>query len=109
MDVFRFTKLSPRPNDRTRRYTILRNLEKDHVGALEISGDAPEGDTVVLSVICAPVLSDAARDDALSTARRFLGEIVTGWGLDIAASPETSNWVEEPDGNFRVVLEYRVR
>jgi hypothetical protein len=59
----------------------LREPEGDHVGSVEVGGKAPTGDTTVLTVTCMPVLSDAAREDALATTRRFLGELVAGWGL----------------------------
>ncbi|MCE9562869.1 MAG: hypothetical protein K8U57_12560 [Planctomycetes bacterium] len=108
MDVFRFAKVDPRPNDPTRRYRIVRRLEKDHVGDVEIGGDAPTGHTVTLSVVCQPVLSDAAREDALSTARRFVDELVEGWALQLTEPATASGWVEQPDGSVRVQLEYRV-
>ena len=80
MDVFRFAKLPMRAKDPTRRYRLVRGPEGDHVGSVEVGRTAPAGDTVVLTLNCLPVLSDAAREDALATARRFLGELVAGWG-----------------------------
>jgi hypothetical protein len=108
MDVFRFTKQSPRANDSTRRYRMTRGEEREHVGEIEVGGNAPEGDTVLLSVICLPVLTVALREDALNTARRFLEELVTGWGRQVAEVPEGSGWAEQPDGRFCVRLEYQV-
>ena len=108
MDVFRFEKLPLRANDTTRRYRIVRGLERDQVGTVEVSGDAPEGESLQLTVVCQPILSDAAREDALATTRRFLDEMVTGWGLQVLESSEEAEWEEQPDGSFRVRREYRV-
>lgn len=107
MDVFRFAKLPMRANDRTRRYRIVRG-ESEHVGEIEVGGDAPEGDTVVLVVVGNAVLSDASREGALSAARRFLDELVSGWGLQIAEVPGGNGWEPQPDGAGRFRLEYRV-
>ena len=108
MDVFRFAKLPPRANDRARRYQILWGEAREHVGDVEVGGDAPDGDAVVLTVACRPVLSDAAREDALGTARRFLDELAAGWGLQVAEVAAGSVWSEQPDGDFRIRLEYQV-
>ena len=89
MDVFRFAKVPMRANDPTRRYRIVRGDEREHVGEVEIGGDAPEGNTATLAVACHPDVSDAAREDALATARRFLMELVTGWGLQ---ATEVGDW-----------------
>ena len=102
MDVFRFEKLPLRANDSTRRYQLVRGPEGDHVGVVEVG-------RAVLTVACVPVLSDAAREDALATTRRFLGELVAGWGLsadELRTGP--GEWVEQPDGGFRLREEYRV-
>lgn len=108
MDVFRFTKQPLRANDPTRRYQMIRGEEREHVGEIEVGADASESDTVLLSVACLPVLTVALREDALDTARRFLEELVAGWGRQIVEEPEGSEWAEQPDGRFLVRLEYRV-
>jgi hypothetical protein len=108
MDVFRFAKLPQRANDPTRRYRLVRGQEKDHVGDVEITGDAPDGDTVVLSMTCHPVLSDAAREDALGTAHRFVEELAAGWGRAVVEGPAQVRWEGQPDGRFRVRQAYRV-
>lgn len=108
MDVFRFEKLAPRPNDPTRRYRLVRNVEREAVGDVEIGGDAPAGNTLFLAVACHPILSDAARADALAKARRFLDELVSGWGRQITEAPEPRELEEQADGTFRARLEYRV-
>jgi hypothetical protein len=107
MDVFRFEKQPRRANDTTRRYRIVRGAERDHVGDAEIGGDVPDGDTIRLTVACHPVLSDAAREDALNTARRFLDEMTAGWGRQVAEVSGGSGWAEQPDGAFRIRLEYQ--
>ena len=107
MEVFRFVKVPLRANDRTRRYRVVRAVEGDRVGDLEIAGDAPDDDSVELTVTCQPVLSDAAREDALSTARRFLDELAAGWGRQLAEVDVGSGWVEQPDGTWRVRVEYQ--
>ncbi len=108
MDMFRFAKQPMRANDPTRRYRLVRGEERERVGQVEVGGDAPDGDTVVLTVACHPILSDAAREDALGTARRFLDELAAGWGLQVAEVPGGSGWAEQPDGGFHIRLEYHV-
>lgn len=108
MDVFRFAKLPPRANDPTRRYRIVRGDEREHVGVVEIGGDAPDGDSVLLTVSCHPVLSDAAREDALGTARQFLDELAAGWGVQVAEVSGGDGWAAQADGGSRVRAEYRV-
>ncbi len=108
MDVFRFVKRPMRANDPTRRYQLVRGHERDYVGDIEVN-DASLGDVaVVLTLVCFPVLSDAAREDALSNTRRFLEELVTGWGLTLGEATTESEWVEQADGNFLVRLEYAI-
>ncbi|MDB5310308.1 MAG: hypothetical protein JWO38_4510 [Gemmataceae bacterium] len=108
MDVFRFTKIPMRANDPTRRYRIVRGDEREDVGEVEVGGDAPDGDTVVLMVTCHPALSDAAREDAMNTARRFLDELVAGWGHQVAEVPGDREWAEQPDGGFRIRQECQI-
>ena len=91
MDVFRFAKLPMRANAPTRRYRIVRGDEREHVGEVKVHGDAPD-------------VSDAAREYA--PARRFLTEMVTGWGLQAREVGGGTGWAEQPDGRFRVRLEY---
>jgi hypothetical protein len=107
MEVFRFVKVPFRANDLTRRYRIVRAVERDPVGDLEIAGDAPDGDSVILTVTCQPVLSDAAREAALGTARRFLDELAAGWGRQLAEVAVGTGWVEQPGGTWRVLVEYQ--
>jgi hypothetical protein len=98
-----------RANDTTRRYRLVRGPEGDQVGGVEVGGTAPTGDTAVLTVTCLPVLSDAPREDALATARRFLGELVAGWGLKAdEVRGGAGEWVEQPDGSSRLREEHRV-
>jgi hypothetical protein len=94
MDVFRFAKVPPQANDPTRRYRLLHGPANDLVGDVEIGGGPTADTTVALTVTCAPVLSDAAREDALATARRFLEELVTGWGLAVLDGPADAAWDE---------------
>lgn len=108
MDIFRFVKQPQRANDATRRYRIVCGPNREDVGEVEIGGDAPEGDTALLTVACLPVLSDAAREDALGTARRFLTELATGWGIQLTEVADGAAWVEQPGGESRIRLEYRV-
>jgi hypothetical protein len=108
MNPFRFAKQPRRANDPARRYRIVRGEESEHVGEVEVGGDAPDGDAVLLSVACLPVLDVAARDDALGAARRFLDELVAGWGMQVAEVPGGNGWAEQPDGRFHVRLEYRI-
>src|SRR6478735_2903327 len=108
MDVFQFAKVPRRANDPTRRYRILAREAGEDVGEVRVSGDGGAGDPVVLTVVCRPVLSDTAREDALGTARRFLDELAAGWGVPLAEAAGGSEWAEEPDGGFRIRLEYQV-
>lgn len=108
MDVFRFEKLPLRANDPTRRYRLVRGQEGDHVGDVELAGDAPEGTRLLLTLRCFAVLSDASRDDALATTRRFLDEMATGWGLQVMDDSAEGKWEEQPDGSVRMRNEYRV-
>ena len=107
MDVFRFAKLPKRANDPTRRYRLVRD-EGETVGEMIIGGDAPDGDAVTLTLACEAVLSDAARKDALGTARRFLDELAAGWGVQVAELPGGNGWSASPDGGSRVRLDYQV-
>src|SRR4051794_1021710 len=102
MNVFRFVKMPMRANDRTRRYKILRGEEREHVGEIEVGGDAPDGDTVVLVVACRPNLLGPMREKALDTARRFVDELVAGWGRQVAEVPGDRGWEELPGGSSRV-------
>lgn len=109
MDVFRFAKLPLKANDPTRRYRVVRGVERDHVGAVEITGaDARPGGVLTMTVTCLPVLSDAARDDALTTAVRFVEELAAGWGLHLENSPRDAEWDAQPDGSFLQQVQYRV-
>lgn len=108
MNAFRFAKIPMRPNDPTRRYRIVRGEEEETVGRLEIGGDVPDGDSIVLTVDCRPVLADAEREDALGTARRFLDELVAGWGHQVAEVPGAREWVAQEDGVSRMRIEYQV-
>jgi len=107
MDVFKYKKLQMQANDPTRRYELMRGLERDHVANVEIVGDPPRDNTLVVTVVCFGILSDAAREDALSNTRRFLKELVTGWGFELGESTE-SGWAEQPNGRFLARLEYAV-
>jgi hypothetical protein len=108
MDVFKYKKLPQRSNDSSRRYQLVRGMEGDHVGEVEVGGDAPEGNTVRLILLCFPILSDAAREDALSNTMRFLAEMASGWGLQLGDSLKASEWAEQPDGTFWIWREYEV-
>ena len=105
---FQFAKIPMRANDRTRRYRILRGEEREHVGEVEVGGDAPDGDMIVLTVACHPVLSDAEREGALETARGFLYELVAGWGRQVAEVPGDRAWARQPDGASVVRIDYQV-
>jgi hypothetical protein len=105
MDVFRFAKLTPRANDPTRRYRLMREAEGDQVGSLDVTG-GPGADRVTATLTCSAALSDAAREDALATARRFLDELVGGWGLLVGTAPAGSGWADLPDGGHQIRLEY---
>ena len=108
MDVFRFAKIPMRANDPTRRYRIVRGEEAETVGRLEIGGDAPDGDSIVLTVDCRAVLADAERESALSTARRFLDELVAGWGHQAAEVSGAREWTQQADGGHRMRAEYQL-
>jgi hypothetical protein len=108
MDVFRFVKLQRRANDPTRRYVVVYGEQRENVGDLEIGGDVPDGEFLTLTLTCRATLSDAAREDALNTARRFLDELGAGWGHLLAEVRREENWVELPDGTFRMRVEYQV-
>ncbi|AWM37750.1 hypothetical protein GobsT_42340 [Gemmata obscuriglobus] len=108
MDVFRFAKIPMRANDPTRRYRIVRGEEDVTVGRLEIGGDVPDGDSVVLTVDCRAVLAETERESVLSTARRFLDELVAGWGHQVAEVPGAREWAPQPDGVHRMRIEYQV-
>ena len=104
MDVFRFVKLTQKANDPARRYYVVTG-SGERVGDVEVI--PPNGARVVMTVLLRPVLSDAAREDALDTARRFLDELALGWGAHLVEEARARRSGEEPDGNFRVRLEYR--
>lgn len=105
MDVFRYAKLPQKPNDPTRRYRITQGQTNEHVGSVEVV--PPKGDMVVMSVTCLSILSDAAREDALNTTRRFLDELAHGWGVQLLDVSGANQLEEHPDGNFHIRLEYR--
>ncbi len=93
MDVFRYVKRPIRANDPTRRYQLVRGHERDYVGDIEVTGDALESAVIHLMLTCFPVLSDASREDALNNTRRFLAELVTGWGFASDEPTVGSEWV----------------
>ena len=103
MDVFRFVKLTQKANDPTRRYAIV-SVAGERVGDVEVT--PPQLGTVVMSLTCSPVLSDAARADALTTTRRFLDELALGWGVHLVEGSAPSEMGEQPDGRFVVRLEF---
>ncbi|WP_439624996.1 hypothetical protein [Gemmata sp.] len=103
MDVFRFVKLTQKANDPARRYTLV-SVAGGRVAELEVI--PPQKGTVVMSLSCSPVLSDAAREDALSTTRRFLEELALGWGVHLVETPAPVEMREQPDGRFAVRLEF---
>ncbi|MBP3957926.1 hypothetical protein J8F10_21950 [Gemmata sp. G18] len=103
MDVFRFIKLTQKANDPARRYTIVTG-QGIRVGDVEVT--PPARDAVVLDLVLYPTLSDAAREDALNTTRRFLDELALGWGVHLNEGAGARE-EEQPDGKFRVRLEYR--
>jgi hypothetical protein len=109
MDVFRFAKLPLKANDSTRRYRVMRGVERDHVGTVEVVGsDSRPGGTLRVTVACLAVLSDAAREDALATAVRFVEELSAGWGLHIEDGTRDPEWTAQPDGSFLKRIEYKV-
>ena len=107
-NVFRFAKRPPSANDRTRRYQILRGEEREHVGEVEIGGDAPDGDAITLTVTCFPTLSGDGREDALGAAKRFVDELASGWGMQVAEMQAGGGWVEQPDGKSGIRLDSQV-
>ncbi len=108
MNAFRFAKLPPRANDPTRRYQIVTGAAHTVVGLVEVTGDAPDGDTLRLTVTCYPELSDADRGHALDVARRFADELAAGWGRQAAEAADAPGWETLPDGKFRTRLDYSV-
>lgn len=104
MNVFRFAKTPRNATDRTRCYQILRGDEREHVGGVEIGGDAPDGDAITLTVTCHPTLSGDAREEALGTAKRFVDELAAGWGVQVAEMQSGGGWVEQADGNSCIRL-----
>lgn len=110
MDVFRFAKLPLRANDPTRRYQLVTGSGPDEkvVGRLELAGDAPDGDTLHLTLNCSPDLSDAARQDALDTARRFVDELAVNWGRQATEAGGEPAWEAQADGKVRTRLTYTV-
>jgi hypothetical protein len=107
MHGFRFAKKPRQANDQTRRYRLLRGEEQEHVGEVEIGGDAPDGDEITLSVTCLPTLSGEEREVALGAAKRFVDELASGWGLQVAEMPGGA-WVEQSEGTIRIRLDSRV-
>ena len=103
MDVFRFVKFPQRANDPTRRYAIVSGAG-ERVGDVEVT--PPLRDAVHLDVVLRPTLSDAAREDALNTTRRFLDELALGWGVHLVERPGAGDLQEHPDGCFRVRLAF---
>ena len=102
MDVFRFVKMPQKANDPTRRYTLV-SVTGGRVADLEVV--PPRQNAVVMSLTCSPVLSDAAREDALATTRRFLDELAVGWGVHLVEDAG-SGFAEQPDGRFHVRLAF---
>jgi hypothetical protein len=100
MGAFRFARLPPRANDPTRRYQLVTGSGPDQkvVGRLELIGDAPDGDALHLALTCSPDLSDAARQDALDTARRFVDELAANWGRQVVEAAGEPAWEPLPDG-----------
>jgi hypothetical protein len=107
MDVFRFAKLPPRANDPTRRYQLVHGADQRVVGRVELDGDSA-GDAVHLTITCHQDLSDAARQDALDTARRFVEELAAGWGRQVVEGADVPGWEQLPDGMYRTRLEFAV-
>lgn len=108
MSAFRFEKMPMRANDRARRYRVLRGEEREHVGEVEVGGDAPDGDAVVLTVDCLPTLLGTMREKALDAARRFVDELAAGWGRQVAEVPGGREWEALPGGSSRVRIEYQM-
>lgn len=105
MNEYRFAKLPSWANDPTRRYRVLRGEEL--AGEAEVGGDAPNGDTLVLTVKCQPSLTEVARDELLAAARRFVDELAAGWGVQVDEAGGGGGWAVQPEGGSRAVVEYR--
>lgn len=101
MDVFKFVKLPNRANDPLRRYAVTAGVVR--VGDLEVL--PPSDGAVVLTVALGVALSDAAREDALNTAVRFLDELALGWGTHLL--DERRETEARPDGSFRARVTFR--
>lgn len=101
MDVFKFVKLANKANDPLRRYAVVSGT--DRVGDLEVL--PPRDGTVVLTAEFKATLSDAAREDALNTALRFLDELALGWGVHLLEEHRDNE--ERPDGSFRSRVTFR--
>jgi hypothetical protein len=110
MDVLRFAKLPPRANDPTRRYQLVTGSGPDQkvLGRLELTGDAADGDTLHLALTCTPDLTDAARQDVLDTARRFVNELAANWGRQAAEAGGEVGWEPLPDGKLGTRLTFTV-
>jgi hypothetical protein len=106
MGVYRFAKVPPQANDRTRRYRVLQG--EAHVGEVEVGGNAPDGDAMALTVTCHQALSDEIRAEVLAAARQFMDELAAGWGVQLAEVPGGGGWAEQPDGVSRTRLEFLV-
>jgi hypothetical protein len=74
---------------------------------IEVSGDLPDGDAIVLNVVCFAVIPEAARAEALDSARRFLDELAAGWGRQVAEAAGDYVWAGQPDGPFSIRIEYQ--
>lgn len=94
MDVFKFVKLTNKANDPLRRYAVVSGTAR--VGDLEVL--PPRDGHVVLTAEFKAELSDAAREDALNTALRFLDELALGWGTRLTEEGRESE--ERPGGSF---------
>ena len=105
MNEYRFAKLPSWANDPTRRYRVLRG--EDLAGEAEVSGNASDGDTLVLTVKCQPSLTEVARDEVLTAARRFVDELAAGWGVQVAEAGGGGDWAVQPEGGSRAVIEFR--
>ena len=101
MDVFKFVKRTPKANDPVRRYAVVSGT--DRVGDLEVL--PPNDGAVVLTAEFGALLSDAAREDALATALRFLDELALGWGVHLREEHRAGE--ERADGTFRSRVTFR--
>lgn len=101
MDVFRFVKLTPKANDPARRYAVVSGVNR--VGDLEVL--PPRDGAVVLVADLKADLSDAAREDALRTALRFLDELAPGWGVQLL--DERREDEASPNGGVRSRFTFR--